>query len=50
MSTRISAGVDDCPCFTTFIALIPIDCKIIHIGLHCMQGEDCIVLHSKGLN
>jgi len=28
MSTRVSAGVDDCPCFSTFITMIPIDCKI----------------------
>ena len=28
ISTRISAGVDDFPCFSTFIAMIPIDCKI----------------------
>ena len=34
MSTRISAGVDDCPCFTTFIAIIPIDCKITNFSLH----------------
>ena len=34
MSTRISAGADDCPCFTTFIAMIPIDCKITNFSLH----------------
>ena len=22
------AGMDDCPCFSTFITMIPIDCKI----------------------
>ena len=34
MSTRISASVDDCPCFSTFIAMIPIDCKITNFSLH----------------
>ena len=34
MSTRISAGVDDCPCFTTFIAKLSIDCKILNFSLH----------------
>jgi len=28
MSTRISAGVDDCPCFCTFTNMIHIDYKI----------------------
>ena len=28
MPTRISAGVDDHPCFLTFITMIPTDCKI----------------------
>ena len=36
MSTRISAGVDDCPCFTTFIAMIPIDCKITNFPYTCL--------------
>ena len=36
MSPRISAGVDDCPCFTTSIAMIPIDCKIIKFSLHSL--------------
>ena len=35
MSTRISAGVDDCPYFFTFfITLIPIDCKITNFSLY----------------
>ena len=35
MSTRISAGVDDCPCFTTFYCYDPpIDCKITNFSLH----------------
>jgi len=28
LSTRISEGVYDCPCFFNFITMIPIDCKI----------------------
>ena len=28
------AGVDDCPCFTTFIDMIPIDRKITNFSLH----------------
>ena len=36
MSTRISAGVDDYPCFTTFIVMIPIDCKITNFSLHLL--------------
>ena len=31
MTTRISAGVDDCPCF--IIAMIPINCKIANFFL-----------------
>ena len=31
LSPRISAGVDDCPCFST---MIPIDCKITNFSLH----------------
>ena len=34
MSTGISAGVDDWPCFTTFIAMIPIDWEITNFSLH----------------
>ena len=38
MSTRISAGVDDCSCFLTFItmySMIPIDCKITNFPYSC---------------
>ena len=48
MSTRIPAGVDDCSCFTTFIAMIPIDCKItffsltlIYIEIHNNYADVC---------
>ena len=35
MSTRISAVVDDCLCFTIFYChMIPIDCKITYFSLH----------------
>ena len=36
MSTRISAQVDDCPCFSAFITMIPIDCKITNFSLYCI--------------
>jgi len=35
MPTIISAGVDDCPCFSTLIAMIPIDCKITNSPYTC---------------
>ena len=31
MPTRISAGLDDDPCFLTFITMITIDCKITNV-------------------
>ena len=34
MSTEKSAGIDDQPCFSTFIAMIPIDFKIANFSLH----------------
>ena len=37
LSTRISAGVADCPCFTTFITMIPIDYKIRNFSLHLVN-------------
>jgi len=37
--TRISAGVDDCPCFTNFIALIPIDSNITNFPYTCTYYE-----------
>ena len=39
MSTRISAGVDDCPCFSTFYCycMIPIDCKITKFSLYLLR-------------
>jgi len=38
MSTGISAGADDWPCFTTFIAGYDpdIDCKITSFSLHLL--------------
>ena len=36
MSNRIFAGVDDCPCFSTFY---PIDCKITFFGNKYNIGE-----------
>ena len=33
MSTRISAGVNDCPCF---IIMIPIDCKMF-LFTYCLR-------------
>jgi len=35
MSTKISAGVDDCPCFSTFITrcMIPITCEIFLVTI-----------------
>ena len=34
MSTGISASVDDWPCFSTFVIMIPIDYKITKFSLH----------------
>ena len=36
MPTRISAGVGDHPCFLTFIAMIPINCKITNFPHTCL--------------
>ena len=36
MLTRVSAGVDDCLCFSTFITMIPIDCKITNYCLYVL--------------
>jgi len=43
MSTRISAGVDDCPFFFTFVIMIPIDCKMTKFFLYlfvCFFGSN----------
>jgi len=36
MSTRTSAGVDDCPCFGNFFAMVPIDYKITIFLYTCL--------------
>jgi len=41
MSARISAGVDDCPCFSFFfITMIPVDCKITIFYLFTFFGDN----------
>ena len=37
--TRISAVVNDCPCFSTFYTMIPIDCKITIICTKYYTGS-----------
>ena len=36
MSTRLSGGVDDCPCFSAFLTMIPIECKITNFPFTCL--------------
>ena len=45
MSTRISAGVGDHPCFLNFITMIPIDCKITNFVKIAVPGHVQLDFH-----